>query len=113
MTNHEPDKSTKHNDHGHTHGHGHSDAAHAHDDSHGHGLGDDVGEIIPENSPQDWMLRMLAFLGAIGFIVFGGWMVAGWDFWYLNPPSIKTAEPAAQPTAAPPVTAPTTTTAAP
>lgn len=113
MTKNEPDTKHKddHGDHGHAHGHGHSDAAHGHDAGHGHGHGNDVGEIIPENSQQDWMLRMMAFMAAIGFVVFGSLMADGWNFWYLNPPGGRTAEPAAE-QAAPPATTPTTTSTA-
>jgi len=62
MANHDP-KETQHDDHGHAHDdHG--------DHGHGHGHGDEAGEIIPENSPQEFMLMVLAVFALAGFLTF-------------------------------------------
>jgi hypothetical protein len=69
-----------HDDHGHGHG--------ADDHGHGHGHGDDAGEIIPENSPQDFMLTMLLSTGAfVGFVMVFLFMVNGAQTPHLQPNS--------------------------
>jgi hypothetical protein len=76
MANHDPHSSpahdaSSHDDHSHDHN-GHDD------DSHGHA--EDAGEIIPENSLQDWMLSvLLPVLAFLGMLMVAGFMWQSWE----------------------------------
>lgn len=63
-------------------------AVHAHDDhddhGHGHGHGDDAGEVIPENSPQEFMLMVLAVFAMAGFLTFCFLMQDGFSLAQMN-----------------------------
>lgn len=55
---------------GHSHdSHDHNDS-HGHDDSHGHAP---AGDIIPESSMQDMLLKLVTVVAAVGLIGMFGW----------------------------------------
>jgi hypothetical protein len=75
----------------------HGDVVHAHDahghavddHGHGHGHGDDAGEIIPESSPQDFMLTWLLSTGALlGFVMMMYFTVTGSQMRHLQPDAV-------------------------
>lgn len=55
-------------------GHGHDDHGHGHDDhGHGHDAHAPAGDVIPESSMQDMLLKLVTMVAAVCLIGMGFW----------------------------------------